>query len=257
MPKPQNNHDSGRISALIAHFTHCEQRLVEEIAGKQEVEVVRYLDEKLVATRDELLSTNARTSIEAHEQLCFFLAQLNASTNAPQDSDSMRAIRILIDRYLGDGEEALPSIGADSKSSQRSLWFEDSFEARVLDQSDNRISMIDTDFHYRYTTSRNSRVYGLTPDEVIGRHTAELIGDKRFFGRAKGFLEGSFKGDEQSYYHLGEGGDLQDRILNCQMKPCFNRAGSITGAVVTMKDVTDELGQCLETIDLVPLKAVG
>ena len=127
----------------------------------------------------------------------------------------------------------------------------------IIDNSANRISLINLNHEYQFTSHSNAAHYGATQAEIQGKHVAQIIGQKRFEGRAKRFFDKCFDGELVEYAHTL--GDVANNtsFLKCRMQPHFDNSGAIAGAIVTMTDISEELLLGVQGINCVPLSEDG
>ncbi|MFO1349381.1 MAG: PAS domain-containing protein, partial [Gammaproteobacteria bacterium] len=108
----------------------------------------------------------------------------------------------------------------------------------ILAQVSERISVIGTDYHYRFVNQRNWDFYGKHPEELVGRHLSDLIGGETFQMRTKAYLDQCFQGAMVNYQApMPAKGVMRDFDVN--MAPYRETDGSIAGAVVTIRDITE------------------
>ena len=104
----------------------------------------------------------------------------------------------------------------------------------IIAQSSDRISIINTDYHYRFTNVRNLEYYGKDTHEIIGKDIAEIIGQERFKDHTQGYLDLCFKGERVNYQTWSPKGEYLDIL----MEPYSEADGQISGAIVTLRDIT-------------------
>lgn len=114
---------------------------------------------------------------------------------------------------------------------------------RALDQVRERVSLIDIDYRYRYTNRANAEFYGLQPEDFVGQHLTDRIGEERFRTRAKPAFDRCFAGETVTYSHDLQLDDGRVIWLSAEMQPYRDATGGITGAIVTMRDITEETEQ--------------
>jgi diguanylate cyclase (GGDEF)-like protein/PAS domain S-box-containing protein len=107
----------------------------------------------------------------------------------------------------------------------------------VLSQVQDRISVIDAQYRYRFTNRPNLDFYGLSLADLIGRHVKDVIGSERF-ARARPNFDRALRGGSVNYVHELElpGGDTG--WVDVSMRPFRPNDERIEGVVVTMRDVT-------------------
>lgn len=113
-----------------------------------------------------------------------------------------------------------------------------SLHEEIVRQTTDRISVIGTDFRYKFTNAANAAYYGRQPEDFIGLHVSELIGSERFGGRARGQFEACFGGQSIEYEHELVDAQGENRFLRVRMDPYREADGELTGAIVVLRDVT-------------------
>ena len=207
------------LLAAIERYKKLELQLTGEVAGRQDEGTILLLDKTLSELHETIASTVPANGSEAVLQIRFFL---DLASRRIGESLDMEIVKHLISTRLR------PS---------------------PFENTECRISLIDTQFRYVTTTRGNREFYNLGERDIVGRHVADVIGDARFTGRARNFLERAFAGERTEYYHALETPDGL-RTMKCVMEP---RKAETKGAVVTMLDVTDEL-RGASSIGLVDIK---
>lgn len=108
--------------------------------------------------------------------------------------------------------------------------------ASIIDQVSDRISMIGTDYRYRLTNKANLNHHGRPIEALIGQHISEVVGKEFFWTQGKAKLDQCFAGETLRFQRKSV---LGDRVLDIVMEPYREEDGTITGAVVTHRDVTE------------------
>ena len=113
-----------------------------------------------------------------------------------------------------------------------------SMHEEIVRQTTDRISVIGTDFCYKFTNAANATFYGISPEAFQGVHVAEMIGQERFERRARGQLLQCFAGQSVEYQHelVGQAGETC--FLRVRMDPYRDADGTISAAIVVMRDIT-------------------
>ena len=113
-----------------------------------------------------------------------------------------------------------------------------SLHEEIVRQTTDRISVIGTDFRYKFTNAANAAFYGMQPVEFEGLHVSELIGSERFDGRARNHFLSCFSGQSVEYEHdlVSTSGEV--RFLRVRMDPYRDADGTISAAIVVMRDIT-------------------
>ncbi|MEP1206043.1 MAG: PAS domain-containing protein [Rhizobiaceae bacterium] len=237
----QRSTKASKLDMLISHYNSIDEQLRQEIEADRDVDAIQFLDLQLQKILGSLKQYRAKESQEAYKHLMFFLGDVtstDSSLSRPVDSQMMS---LLLQDYM------LPE-----PLSQSSPQFCD-IES-IINNSANRISLIDMEHRYQFTSQSNASNYGCAPRDICGQHVAEVIGGDRFIGRAKGFFERCFGGEIVEYAHVLEETDSDvTRYMKCRMQPHFDTSGARAGAIVTMTDISRELLSGVNEISLEPI----
>ena len=111
--------------------------------------------------------------------------------------------------------------------------------ASVIEQASDRISVIGTDYRYRMTNKANLDYHQKPLEEFIGHHIADIFGEEVFSASCKAKFDRCFAGETISSQQDGRGADGNSRRFNVLLEPYCEADGAISGAVVTIRDVTE------------------
>ncbi|SDT93695.1 PAS domain S-box-containing protein/diguanylate cyclase (GGDEF) domain-containing protein [Stappia sp. ES.058] len=114
-----------------------------------------------------------------------------------------------------------------------------SMHEEILRQTTDRISVIGTDFRYKMTNAANAAFSGKTPDDFVGLHVRDHIGAERFDKRAKAHFERCFAGQSVEYEHELPVAGQEPRHIRVRMDPYRDDEGSVTGALIVLRDITE------------------
>lgn len=233
-----------KLDMLISHYESIDDQLRQEIEADREVDAIKFLDQQLQKVLKSLRDFRAEDQQEAYKHLMFFLGDATQRENSVARAIGPDVMADLLRDYMLP--TPLPRAGPQ---------FSDI--ASVIDNSPNRISLIDLEHRYQFTSKRNASIYRCAPRDICGQHVAEVIGGDRFVGRAKGFFERCFQGEIVQYAHvLEEPGSDGVNYMKCQMQPHIDTTGTTVGAIVTMTDITQELLANVNDIDLEPIALI-
>ncbi len=123
----------------------------------------------------------------------------------------------------------------EEKDNQRQLRQSGS----AIEQISDRISVVDTGYHYQLTNKANLEFYGRSREEMLGHHMAETIGEDIFLSRTKADLDRCFKGETVRVRRQHENAEGQFRTVDILLEPYREPGGLIAGGVVTVRDVTE------------------
>ncbi|MEL6964700.1 MAG: EAL domain-containing protein [Pseudomonadota bacterium] len=108
--------------------------------------------------------------------------------------------------------------------------------ASIIDQVSDRICMIGTDYRLRLTNKANLIHHDKPIEALIGHHISEIVGRQFFLTEGKARLDQCFAGETLRFQRESV---LGGRILDIVMEPYREEDGTVAGAVVTHRDVTE------------------
>ncbi len=114
-------------------------------------------------------------------------------------------------------------------------------QQRLLAAIPDFVSVVGRDFVYREVNRAYLDAYLKRRKEIVGHTVAELLGQERFESISRPRLERCFRGEptqHQAWFELPQGGR---RFMNVSYSPCLEPDGSISGAVVSARDITDPI----------------
>ncbi|MGI9492077.1 MAG: sensor domain-containing protein [Geminicoccaceae bacterium] len=111
--------------------------------------------------------------------------------------------------------------------------------ASVIEQASDRISVIGTDYRYRMTNKANLDYHQKPLEDFIGHHIADILGEQLFSAACKAKFDRCFAGETISSQQDGRAADGSPRRFNVLLEPYSEADGAITGAVITVRDVTE------------------
>jgi PAS domain S-box-containing protein len=114
--------------------------------------------------------------------------------------------------------------------------FNPGFLKAILDQITDRIVVIDKDYKFRYANQRHLQICTKHLSDVIDTHVSELFGEPHFSRYLKAYLDRCFAGEYLVYETSGKIAPDLPRALDVSLAPFRNMAGSITGALITLRD---------------------
>ncbi|MGI9509847.1 MAG: putative bifunctional diguanylate cyclase/phosphodiesterase, partial [Geminicoccaceae bacterium] len=111
--------------------------------------------------------------------------------------------------------------------------------ASMIDQVSDRISVVGLDYRFRLTNKANLDFHNVSLKAILGRHLAEMIGEKAFRDYAKPDCDRCFQGETVRVRRKGKDLSGDCRMLDILLEPYRDADGSITGAVSTIRDITE------------------
>ncbi|MBB6503351.1 putative addiction module CopG family antidote [Sphingomonas endophytica] len=102
------------------------------------------------------------------------------------------------------------------------------------------VSFIDRDLVYRYANQHYYEWFGIGADDVIGRHTRDVIGAENF-ERRRPFMERALAGETIAEDSLIQHGDGSWRRADIRYLPRFDEQGAVLGFQVIVLDVEERV----------------
>jgi|AntRauTorcE11898_2_1112593.scaffolds.fasta_scaffold00528_7 PAS domain S-box-containing protein len=110
---------------------------------------------------------------------------------------------------------------------------------QLIESSSDLFSIIDADHRYTFCNRAYAALYGLRPEEIVGRHVGDLVGADFFESEVRPYIDCCIAGEPQSievdrsYEHLGE------RRLLIRSYPIPSPDGGTVRAASVLTDITD------------------
>lgn len=95
----------------------------------------------------------------------------------------------------------------------------------------------DTEARYRFVNAPYAARFGLSPDQVVGKHIADVLGDEAYES-IRSYVEAAKRGESAEFeqqipYRYGT------RWMHCEYVPERDSVGRVVGFVAVIQDVTD------------------
>jgi diguanylate cyclase (GGDEF)-like protein/PAS domain S-box-containing protein len=110
---------------------------------------------------------------------------------------------------------------------------------RIVADSSDHISVLDRNYVYRLVNQSYLSSHGRGEAEIVGRGVADLFGQEVFEALIKPKLERCFAGEVVRYQAWFEFKASGRRYMNVTYTPYRDHAGSINGAIVSARDLTE------------------
>ncbi|MDD4881866.1 MAG: PAS domain S-box protein, partial [Gallionellaceae bacterium] len=110
---------------------------------------------------------------------------------------------------------------------------------RIVADSSNHISILDRDYVYRLVNPAYLGAHGLTEEAIIGHSVADLFGQAVFQSLIKEKLDRCLAGETvccQAWFEFSAHGR---RYMDVTYTPYRDHGGSISGAIVSARDITE------------------
>ncbi len=111
--------------------------------------------------------------------------------------------------------------------------------ASVIEQSADRISVIDLNYQIIMTNAANIDFHQRSKEAIVGRPLAELVGEDTFHRFSKGALDRCFKGEEVRFRRPHKDQHGHDVTIEVLLEPFRELDGRISGAIARLRDVTE------------------
>ena len=111
--------------------------------------------------------------------------------------------------------------------------------AEVVSTTDDLMSFVDRQFVYRVVNDAYLANHGKRREDLVGRHVADVLGVEVFEGVVRENLERCFHGEVVRYQSPFTYVGGITRHMHVQYTPSIGNDGTISGAVVTVRDITD------------------
>ncbi|MEM6252818.1 MAG: PAS domain S-box protein [Cyanobacteria bacterium P01_D01_bin.156] len=109
---------------------------------------------------------------------------------------------------------------------------------RAICTTPDHMSFIDCNYIYSMVNDAYARKFGKSKAEIIGHSVAELLGEDAFLQTVKPNLDRTFAGDKVNYQSLFSLTDELQEYLDVTYVPYCEEDGTITGAVVSVRDIS-------------------
>ena len=111
--------------------------------------------------------------------------------------------------------------------------------ASVIEQSTDRVSVIDRNYRFLMTNRANSAFHQCSEDDIIGRPLIEFVGEDYFERFSKPSLDRCFDGEDVRFRRPHRDQDGHLGTIEISLEPFREKDGSITGAIARLRDVTE------------------
>ncbi|CAB5082239.1 PAS/PAC sensor hybrid histidine kinase [Olavius algarvensis associated proteobacterium Delta 3] len=111
------------------------------------------------------------------------------------------------------------------------------YEQMVLSSQDF-IALIDRDYSYQAANNAYLRIFSIAQEAIIGQHAAAVFGEELFESTIRARIDQCLEGEEvkvKGWYDLPS---LGRRFLDVAYYPCFDEDSSVSGVVVSGRDIT-------------------
>ncbi len=109
----------------------------------------------------------------------------------------------------------------------------------VIEQSADRVSVIDRNYRFRMTNKANSDFHGSSVREMIGRHLVDFVGEGYFRRFSKPALDRCFRGEDIRFRRPNRDQHGAVVTIEISLEPFRETDGKITGAIARLRDVSE------------------
>ncbi len=110
--------------------------------------------------------------------------------------------------------------------------------ALVTDNVPALIAHVDSTFHYLFANKAYAEWFGMSPEEIVGKHVRDVIGERAWEKSAK-FLAQVLHGELVTFERTAVSPTKQERIQNVSLVPQFDEQGSVSAYFALILDVTE------------------
>ncbi|MEA5465984.1 PAS domain S-box protein [Leptothoe sp. PORK10 BA2] len=110
---------------------------------------------------------------------------------------------------------------------------------RAICTTPDHMSFVDRNYTYAMVNDVYAQKFGKSKAEIIGHSVTDLLGEKTFVQTIKPNLDRTFAGEEVHYQSLFSITDELQQYLDVTYTPCREVDGTISGAVVSVRDISD------------------
>ena len=111
----------------------------------------------------------------------------------------------------------------------------------VMDAAPLLLSYIDADQRYRFNNRQYARWFGREPEEIVGLHVREVIGEAAY-QTIRAYIEDALAGHRAVYESLVPYADGGARYVATEMIPDVAPDGVVRGCIAVVQDVTERRG---------------
>lgn len=232
------------LSDLIDSHNECVSQLVEAVQNDGDHHTIETLDSRVALFANSIRDIHLSSPLDINRQIKFFLNRTTTYGEDALTTDDRKTVELLVDRYTSEPNSGRgigrnnPTLGTQASVNLREHRF---LTDDLIEQSDSRISLYNLNYEYEYTSIGNARFHNTDPASFVGKHLAEIVGDRRFKERAQRYYDRCYGGEHLRYSYFLEVDDLGERLMDCQLTPYRDSDGCVRGAFFAVDDVTDRM----------------
>ena len=198
---------------------------MEEVIGKtdydlfpvDEAEMYRRDDDKVMKSLKPLIQDEEISGME--DKQWFHIAKTPVFDNNKNFTGILCSVRNISDRK--QAEDALKK-----------------YES-IVSATQEHMSFVDKNYVYKAVNDSYLKAHNKKREEILGFSVSELLGTRLFEEIVKGLLDRCLAGEEIHYESWFDFPELGKRYMDVAYYPFFEADGSISGIVVSSRDITD------------------
>ena len=238
------------LSDLIDSHDACVSQLVEAVQNDDDHSVIEALDARITLFANSIRDVHLSSPLDINRQIKFFLNRTASFGDDALTKEDRKTVELLVDRYTnepnatrGIGRNA-PIVGTQALVNLRDNRF---LTDELIEQSDSRISLYNLNYEYEFTSLGNARFHDTDQASFVGKHVAEIVGDRRFRQRAQRYYDRCYSGEHLRYSYFLEVEGKGERLMDCQLTPYRDSDGCVRGAFFAVDDITDRLARATQS----------
>ena len=111
----------------------------------------------------------------------------------------------------------------------------------AIEESEDLILAADKEYHYIFVNQAYLNYYKIQSADVIGKQVHEIVGEPVFTNYIKSHFDACLQGKTAHTHFQRQYPDMGTRWMNTVYYPLHGADGTITGAVVMMRDCTEQI----------------
>ncbi len=230
------------MDALIDLFWSKYSELHRAI-GRQDIATITQLDAELDPLLQAIFSTQVNDTASMLSQFRFALGLLN------EEADDRGCVRrnaylmqTLVERYFAaeaNGQGArLPEVQEHSGSAIEDATVDGFLDDAVLNRLSQRVMVVTPSYRILYSNDTNASRFGISREQLIGKHIAEFVGIHYFRNEFQGAFNRCFEGQTLPLTYAVDL-DGQTVVVRCRMSPFILDPSQPACALVVMEEEAD------------------
>ncbi len=232
------------LSKMIDDSIRCNAKLMAAIKAGADRETIKTLDQRLLFLLIAIRNLHVFTLDDINRQFRFFLHRSEDLAEGSISSFDRDALDCLVDRYTGVKNALSSEVQQVETLTARATIRLNNHQFQsdeLVNHPDTRIALFNTDYQYVYTSVANARFHNTVPEDIVGKHMADVVGHQRFKHRAKHYFDNCFCGEAQKYCYFLELPNQGEHLMSCQVTPYRDGDGAVRGALAVIEDLSEKL----------------